>query len=367
MKIPPPQLRSVLIAVTMVLIIVQIVALSPSSLEETPLPSGIEPKTLMQEALPRLATGIPANKIPDYSVDEFHYVSTQGGRKQWKLVAEKAFLYNRERLVHARTIVAYLYDPNGETTVVTGKEAKYHMDERDLEVFGAVQTRFPDGFQTQSEYLRYRPSLRHVDIPVAYLVEGDGDEKDGQHLAFTSQGLEFAMEKSEIYLPAAVHLTMTKKQKSETQGVPDTTRVESDHCAIDRKKRLARFTMASHRPLNVRFVQITQPTLFVRSRWADLNYGDYSELLQYMVAHEDVLVRELGQEKAEVEEKSLRYATSGRADFDTRRNVITLTEFPQVYQDSDTITGEKILLYRDTDVVEVEHSNAFIDGQQQPQ
>ena len=39
-----------------------------------------------------LATGIPKEKIPEYSVDQFQYVSTvrPNGEKQWKLNADKA-------------------------------------------------------------------------------------------------------------------------------------------------------------------------------------------------------------------------------------------------------------------------------------
>jgi lipopolysaccharide export system protein LptA len=74
-----------------------------------------------------------------------------------------------------------------------------------------------------------------------------------------------------------------------------------------------------------------------------------------MTLHDDVLVREIGK-------PSQRYGTGGRADFESQRNVIVLREFPQVYQDRDTVTGDVIIVHRDTDIVEVEHSNAFSEG-----
>ena len=77
--------------------------------------------------------------------------------------------------------------------------------------------------------------------------------------------------------------------------------------------------------------------------------------------HEDVLVKETDPKK-KTKNESLRYATSGKAVFDTKRDVIVLSEFPQVYQDNDTVTGEVIVLHRDSDVVEVEQSNAFSQG-----
>jgi lipopolysaccharide transport protein LptA len=114
--------------------------------------------------------------------------------------------------------------------------------------------------------------------------------------------------------------------------------------------------MANFRPLKEKFVHITQPRFKVRSRRVDLEYGSVIRELHLMTAFEDVFLQEVG------ELKSLRYGTSGRADFDTKRNVIILKDFPQVYQDQDTVTGDVIIMHRDSDIVEVEQSNAFNDG-----
>jgi LPS export ABC transporter protein LptC len=385
--------RPLIIAGVICLIIIEVVALSPSSLEQSP-PS----KTLLSEEslLPAggeekvLATGIPTGKVPDYSVDGFNYVSTRAGQKQWKLVARRAFLYNGEKLVHSRRVTAYLYDADNKITVVEGKEAKYFMDQKDLEIYGDVWTTFPDGFKTQSEYLKYQPSDRRIEIPTRYEVHGQGDQ-----LNFDSQGLEFAMDRSKLILPQAVKVVMTKPVDTPTDnaGVAEKTTVESDRCIIDRKKQIAYFTMYDSRPLKTRFVQIRQPGMYARSRRTDMHYGDFSKILNYITAYEDVLIQEIakpGQSgKSEVissfpnsarnggpptaarpnqphpKEMISRYATGGRADFDTQRNVIVLKEFPQVYQENDTVTGDVIIVHRDTDIVEVEHSNAYSAGEDQ--
>ena len=79
-----------------------------------------------------------------------------------------------------------------------------------------------------------------------------------------------------------------------------------------------------------------------------------------MIAFEDVLIKEISKNKGP--ENLLKYATGGRADFDSTHDVIKITEFPQCYQDNDTVTGDIIIMHRDTDLVEVEHSNAFSQG-----
>lgn len=392
------RLRPLILAGVVSAIIMQIVALSPSSVEEArDINVPIDPAALLPSDQGTLAPGIPKGRVPEYSVDQFNYVSTHESVREWNLIAEHAFLYNVEKLVHARQVKAYLFDPDGKATIVTGKEAKYILTtgngsngakapsgQRDLEVFGDVKTVFPDGFEVQSEYMRYRPDERTVVIPSEYAVAGRGKDESGQTLSFNSHGMDYAMGTGKIVLHKAVKVTVdkpaskvatvtsTKKARKDEQ-----TTIESDHCVIEKDKKLAFFTMDPERPLESRFVRITQPTMVSKGRRGELNYGDIPngattntpsggaqsgpgrKLLHYIVLYEDVFLKDTGKE-------SLRYATGGRADFDGTQDLVILTEYPQVYENQDTVTGDRIVLHRDTDVVEVEHSNAFSQGQNNP-
>jgi LPS export ABC transporter protein LptC len=352
--------RPLLVTGVAVFVVLEIVALSPSSVEQTGPAESIDQEELIED-LPKMATkaeGIPIS-IPDYTIDQFQYVSTQAGQKQWKLNATQAYLYNKVQLVHSRTIHAELFDTDGKITTVVGDEAKYFMNQRDLEVYGHVVTTFPDGFELKSEYMRYRPQQKKIEIPTRYEVTGGGQQSNGQLVNFRSNGLDFAMADNQVVLISNVKLEMIKSEqhKSANPGVTERTTIDSDHCVIDRNKQVAHFTMSPTRPLETRFVHINQPTMTAKSRRADMSYRDFSSMLDYMTAYEDVLIKETGKSN------SLRYGTAGRADFDTRRNVIVLREFPQVYQDNDTVAGDVIVVHRDTDIVEVEHSNAFSEGQ----
>lgn len=351
--------RPFLLVVISILIILKIVALTPTSLEEVkPIAKVIDPQTLVEQTEELLAPGIPRNRIAEYTVEKFNYVSVQNGIKQWRIEADKAYMYHPEKLVHSRQIKALLFDPEGHVTQVTGKEAKYFMNHRDLEVFGNVKTLFPDGFELHSEYLHYKPAEQYVKIPTKYLAQGAGREMGGRFFKFISFGLDYDMKSYLIQLHKNVKVTLEGTQGAPSKGAPsnDETVIESDHCLINRNRQLAHFTMDPKRPLNKRFVHITQPSLFARSRRADMNYGSNSSVLEYMTAYDDVLIKEKNKQKL------LRYSTSGRADFNHQQNVIILTQFPQVYQDEDTVTGDMIILHRDTDVVEIEHSNAFSQG-----
>jgi hypothetical protein len=211
-----------------------------------------------------------------------------------------------------------------------------------------------------------------IEIPVQYFVRGVGANQDSQNFEFTSRGLNFVLGQPLITLERSVVVNLERKSetsdsKKNLAPPPDRTTITSDHCEIHRDKQKALFTMSPSRPLRERFVHITQPNLFSRSRRADLFYGNFSQVLHYLTAIDDVLIKETKPEtKSETEAKKkenvLRYATSGLAEFDNRKNLVVLTRFPQVYQNNDTVTGDTILLHRDTDIVEVDHSNAFSEG-----
>lgn len=341
-------MRPILLTGVALLILLQIILFSPSSVEEEGSKSGIDPEAFIPEKDRTLATGIPKNKVPDYTVERFSYISTQGTEKEWKLDSDEAYLFNHEKLVHSKNIKALLYDSEGKITVVTGKEAKYFMGDKDLEVFGDVKTVFPDGFELTSEYLHYRPLEKSIKIPASYPVKGRGGQ-----LSFDSQGLQFQMTQGKIVLPESCRVFSRSPSQEKTT-------ITSDRCVISRKEQIAHFTMQPNRPVASRFIEIQQPSLLVRARRVDLNYGDPIHILNYMIAYEDVLIKEIPQNSSQ---KPLKYGTSGQASFDTKRNTITLTEFPQVYHDDDTVTGDVIILHRDTDIIEVEHSNAFSQGQ----
>ncbi len=345
--------RYVLLFLLAGLIIAQVVLFMPSMVEEDS--PGSKPLDLAaviaEEGLDEsvtLAPGIPSGKIPEYTVNQFHYVSSVGEQKQWKLLAKKAYLFNEKKLVHARSITAHIYNPNGEITEVVGKEAKYFMNQKDLEVFGAVTTRFPDGFLLHSEYLRYFPDKRIIEIPLKYRVLGEGDEQNQQRISFESDGLNYKMTDSLVKLQRNVVMTLTRPA--------DTTTIESDEALIHRDTKVTDFFMYPSRPLKERFVRITQQNMYARARRATMSYGDFNAVLNYLVAYEDVLIKE--KNKAD----SLRYGTGGIAEFNNKNNRIVLKEYPQVYQDEDTVTGDIIIVHRDTDIVEVEQSNAFSAG-----
>jgi len=374
-------IRPALITAIMIIVMIQILFLSPGRLERADHSDDgptIDPNELVDLTVPEgpfLAPDIPTDLIPEYSIFKFDYISTKAGSREWKLEAERANVYRKDRnLLHAQNVTAWLYDAQGVPTIVTGREARYFLNERHLEVYGdvahPVKTTFPDGFMVNSDYLRYLPDERRIVIDdhyKNYWAKGIGKQDAEKTITFQSLGLEYRMDESKIELPSQVRFEMLRegKKKKHSTGVSDYTRIDSDQCTIFRDRNLAHFKMkGSAAELKKKKVLIRQPDLKVTSRTVDLNYGDFRDILNYLIANDDVEIFEIHPDKKviDAEKQPVRYSTSGRAEFDTRPNDIILTLYPQVYQDQDTITGDVIVIHRDTDIVEADYSNAFSEG-----
>jgi LPS export ABC transporter protein LptC len=328
------------------LIIFEVLFLLPSKLDIKKAGSPVSPESLIPPVAPVSKKIEVPQRIADYEVGKFQYISTNHGEKEWKLNSEHAFLYNKEKLVYGKSVVALLFDTEGKTTRVTGQESRYYMNKRDLEIFGSVETQMPDGFVVKSEYFRYFPDKHRIEIPTEFFVSGKGSPESKQKLSFQSFGLINSMQEGVIHLLSKTEVKLTSEK--------DTTLIKSDNCDIFKNQKMAKFRMESKTALEKRFVQIIQPTYFTRARQADLFYGESGEVINYLVAEKEVLIVDTSKSN---EDK--KYGTSGRADFDSNHNTIVLTVLPQVYQSNDTVTGESITLYRDSDIVDVAFSNSF--------
>jgi hypothetical protein len=355
-----------------VVIILQIVAFSPQRLEEEGAPVAIDAESLRPNYTDSFVSPtIPADRVPEYTMEGFQEVSIRAGTKQWLLQADRAFFYQTDGIVHARDVHADLYDAQGKITVVTSKEAKYFMESRNLELFGDVKTVYPTGLETVSPYMLYQAGTKDLSIPIAYPMEGHSvpSPKDpyAERYDFRSKGMHYSGIEDRVELLSDVDVRVVKPDPKKATEV---TTIDSDRATIDRKKDIIRFSMLEARPADLRFVKITQPGMTSRSRRAEFRINANPRKLRSVRALDDVKIEERPKiaDDASVAERRRakgmkpRYATAGIAEFDSQKNLIILRDYPQVYQDRDTLTGETIIVHRDSDLVEVDQSNAFSEG-----
>jgi lipopolysaccharide export system protein LptC len=368
------RLRFWLASVVGLLIALQIVAFSPKHLEEEGMPDAIDVKSLRPSYADSLVTPtIPADEVPEYTMEGFQQVSTQNGTKQWLIQADRAFYYQADGIVHARDVHADLYDSKGQITVVTSKEAKYFAESKDLELFGDVKTVYPTGLETLSPYVLYEAKTKEMMVPVAYPVEGHSvptqeTPPGAEKYEFHAKGMHYYGAESRVELLSNVTARIIKPDPKKGNEI---TTIDSDRATIDRKRDIIRFNMLEARPNELRFVKINQPGMSSKSRRAEFRINANSKKIRTIRALDDVKIDEKPKVAADASiaelkrarEAKPRYSTSGIAEFDSARNLIILRDYPQVYQDHDTITGETIILHRESDLVEVDQSNAFSEGE----
>ena len=327
--------------------------------------SKIHPKFLI-DTEPSLIPDLPQKKPPSYRIEDFKYIAVEAGKKLWKIDAQRTLMYSPERLVHGRQVQAQIYGTNDQITWITGDESKYFLNHSQIELFGKVHITLPDGFEIWSEYVHYSPKHQHLFIPETYAVTGKGKpDTEQSFIEFKSQGLDYRMQEGLITLLDRSQFTLSKKAPLSQDHLPpsspdpEMTVIEADQSEINRKTQVVEFKTHPKRSLKDQFIYIAQPTLLTRARQATLHYGDFKNLVHYLIATHDVLIKEIPDRN---KTKSLRYATAGWAEFNTQNDIVTLKHFPQLYEGGDTVAGDRILLHRNSDLVEIQNSNAFSEG-----
>lgn len=318
--------------------------MSPSNLEDDFTGMRvIEPKdllTFLKNEPDSIAPEVPHTVTPSYSLRDSVILASQGEKPNIKMISRKSSVYQVEQLAHSRDVVVQFSD----RTQVEAKEAVFFLKEDRVRFYGSVHTTFPNGAELFSEFAEaFTKPVTRIQIPTTEPVHGT--KKDGKTLVdFNSLGLEYI-----DIAPKNLHLLSDVKVKIISEK---TTDVVSDQAVYTDEKGVLHFSMNDTRPLSEQFVKVHQVDLDLKSRTLDVDTTE-NQKLHSITALTDVWMRDSH------DPEKIASGTSGKAVYNEIKNEITLTEFPQVNQDNDTITGDIIIFHRNTDLIEVKQSNAI--------
>jgi LPS export ABC transporter protein LptC len=306
----------------------------------------------------------PNGLTPDYSIRNFRYVSVLGGKKQWQLAATEAQIFSSQEIVLTTDVQAELFSTDlkqSPSIQVTGRESRYSTSTRVLEVGGTVVAHFPDGSELHSDYLKFDPGRQLVTIPAEYSVFGRGPSSDSARVEFRSFGLEGTLANGRFVLPFKVEIRVLPASTSQDSfpAIFHSARAE-----LFRNEGLVRLLPGKTGSPEgfVTLKQQGETELFARSRTMEVHSSPReSEKKPSFTALDDVRIEEWTRNSSR-SGKPYRYSTSGRAEFHPDESVFILTEYPQVYQGEDTMTGDLIRVDRKNDRVEVENTNAVSKG-----
>ena len=290
----------------------------------------------------------PEGATPDYSIDGVHYISVLKGVRQWQLTATDADFYSAQQWVHARSVKAELFNGEGPSIHLEGKNARYSLATRDLDIGGDVVARFPDGSTLRTELLEFRPALKRISVPLTYRVRGTGPQGSENRLRFEGFGLEGRIDSEVMELRDRAFIEVRTLDPKEPATQSWASR------AVYRRKEGVMDLFSGSEP-----VRMEQGTL--RSSASRMQVGlPRKGIDPSFEAQEEVRIEEWKDLKRSA--TPYRLSTSGRARFDPGTQQVVLTEYPQVYQDGDTMTGEVIRILRKEDQVEIDNPNAFTTG-----
>ena len=333
------QFPSAILAGAAILLVAYFTLLSPSSLEDDFLTVRVvHPKDLLNfmKSSPNaiLAKGVPEGVTPAYSLRNFDFFSTNENRPQMRFTALKSNFYQEQQMIHAQTGMVNLEDG----TIVSSKEFLFETARNEIHFFGDVLITFENGAIVRTDYMRAvtRPVLT-IQVPADQAVSGEKKEKTNT-VRFKAFGLSYTNAQQRM-------LQLLKNVMAVVVG-ERTTQVQADQATMDFNQKKMTFRMSEQKPFDQQFVLTHQEKLEMKSRTLEINLATSG--LDRINALNDVTIRE----------KSF-YSTSGKAAFSEPTNTVELSDFPQVYQDQDTITGDVILYHRNDDTIEVKQSNAI--------
>ena len=339
------QYQSILLLGLLAFFIAHFTLLNPSSLEEDfSEVRAINPQELMsffQNETSTLAKNVPTGVAPAYAIRDLEYFATDDQKKHWKMLARKSFMYQEEQMVHARDAVFIWAEGQ-----ITAKEAVSFQQKNEVELYGDVVATLKNGLVINTEYVKIITSPRtQIIIPMTEPVSGHQQVSSGSRFRFKGKGLfyESISEDQEV-----LRLLSHVDTEIETQ---EKTRVLSDSAVYHKLEETLEFEMMDSQPLDKQFVLTHQKALDLKSRIliADLP----EQKIQLLTAKGDVSFQDFTNPEHPVS------GTSGKAIYKEETNLLFLMDFPQVYQDKDTMTGDTIIYDRTKDTIEVDQSNAF--------
>lgn len=311
--------------------------LSPSSLEDDFMGFRVvHPKDLLNflknEAEPTIATIIPKYTTPAYSLRNFDLFITGDDEPHIKITAKKSNFYDDENLVHAKDAMVFM--ENG--AIISSREIVFETLKSTVQFFGDVVLTMPDGAMVRSDYMKVnlRPYLTLL-IPEDRAISGFKQDPKGK-VEFKAFGMSYTDS-------GGKEIKLTSKVNVNIQG---NHQIQSDRAILNFNANRLDFQMDDRKNFDRQFVLVHQTDLEMKSRTLEVLLQ--GSTIDRIVALNDVSIRE----------KSF-YSTSGKAVFHEKQNRIELSEFPQVYQQTDTITGDMIIYSRSDDSIEVKQSNAI--------
>lgn len=283
-------------------------------------------------------SGVPVESetIRDQKMQGVHLVESRSGAMDWELFAEAAEGSQGQGAWDLRNVKVLFYNGTSVEYTVIGREGSIDSQTKNMLIRGAVTTTSANGYLFKTEEIRYDAGQRRMASPGRVYMKGPRDD----------QGEGFEVNGDGMFVEVAVSRMVIQRNVSGLKKMKDRKNLEilSDAAEFSGRNQQAHFKGQ----VRMRFgeTRIESPdALFIN---AEKGKGIGS-------------VRLSGGVKVNDHEK---FATSENLLLDLIASRFVFTGSPKVYQNSDEITGERIIFLDGGKKVKVERVRAQVEESQ---
>jgi len=369
------KLGAALVLVGIFVLVGEFVILTPSKVDQNELIGRTENVTGQFVDVGKETLSDIVNEQADMLISGFHYLASEGGREAWEMIADKARIFKKGQRFDADQTEIKIFSGDGTFYRVFADRGIFNTGNHDLELIGHVRIYSNDEYEYLSDRAFYVASknLFYSNDPVTVT----GPLKDPHPIVVHGLGFQAHTD------------TKTYEFTKSVDVKKDRLRQGKKFYPIEIKAKEGSGDRLSQRIHFKKDVWIKQGELTATSEEAELFYGNeageefkkeathaegssnppktqvdsknLTNLLKYMVLSDDVVLRE--RIPSVVQGKSvvlLREATCQKAEFFGDRDQVLMTGNPRLKQGKDVMVGDRILLYRGQELVEVESVDAIV-------
>lgn len=300
------KVSSYLFGVLFVVLIIEMVLVSPSELKDT--------KETISEGQVVTPTAEQSKDVEQF-MQGVHVIESKNENREWELWADSAIGYKLQDELALTKIKANFFADNGVSFEVTGASGSVGTEDKSMRVDGGVVTRSSNGYTFKSAALNYSSKNRSLSSPSAVEVSGPKDQS-GRALLISGGEMAANLEMGVVLIEHDIKARKTIRIDKRLQ-------VSSDKAQLSGKDRSVRFT--GNVIIDLDGVRIIGPDALFK-------YSAKGEQLESIDLDGGVRVSDFN-----------KWATSEKLRIDIAKNEFVFDGRPRVVQDEDELRGDRII------------------------
>ncbi len=118
--------------------------------------------------------------MPDQILTSFEITETSTGRKQWKMKADTAYVFESKDMIETRAMVITFFDENGDVkSILHAERGRINRKTEDMDAIGNVVLTSKDGTKLETQSLFWNSQTRQIVTQDSVKIIRENDELSG--------------------------------------------------------------------------------------------------------------------------------------------------------------------------------------------